>query len=201
MKTKKEVVSEFRRAEIIDAARTVFAREGFARGIMDEIAIQAGMAKGTIYLYFKSKDEIYRAVLRHDMDSLNKVTLERIDAEKDLKKKIRAYIQVRIENADLRKEFFRIMDTESGSLTFTRRQYHEWVREPVMHLAAAIESAVKRKKIRNLPAEKIAWMITDITRGTIQRRLLGQDETPPVEEAAFLTDFIWAALINEARGN
>lgn len=57
MKTKQQVVSEFRRTAIVDAARTVFARKGFARGIMDEIANEAKMAKGTVYLYFRSKKE------------------------------------------------------------------------------------------------------------------------------------------------
>jgi AcrR family transcriptional regulator len=70
MKTKQQVVSEFRRTEIVDAARTVFARRGFAFGIMDEIAKEAGVAKGTLYLYFRSKTEIYKAVLDHDMKTL-----------------------------------------------------------------------------------------------------------------------------------
>src|ERR1019366_6213140 len=126
MKTKQQVVSEFRRTEIVDAARSVFARKGFERGIMDEIAKEAGIAKGTIYLYFRSKEEIYRAVLHHDMQLLKKSTLEQIDAAKNLKDKIRVFILARLESAEARKEFFRIMDTESGSLSFARRQYRDW---------------------------------------------------------------------------
>jgi AcrR family transcriptional regulator len=198
MKTKKDVVSEFRRTEIVDAARSVFARKGFARGIMDEIANQARIAKGTIYLYFRSKDEIYRAVLDHDMESLNKVTLERIDAAKGLKDKIRAFTLARMENAEVRKEFFRIMDTEAGSISFTRKQYRDWIREPVLRLAYAIEDASRRNEIRRVPPEKVAWMIADLTRGAIQRRLLEQDDIPPGEDAEFLSSFIWAALAVEA---
>ena len=63
MKTKQQVVMEFRRQEILDAARTVFARKGFADGIVDDIAAEAGVAKGTIYLYFPSK-KIGRASCR-----------------------------------------------------------------------------------------------------------------------------------------
>jgi len=125
MKTKKQVVSEFRRTAIVEAARTVFARKGFVRGIMDEIANEAGIAKGTVYLYFRSKKEIYRAVLDKDMEFLSKSTLERIDAAKNLKDKIRAFTLVRLENAETRKEFFRIMDTDSGSLSVSRGQYRD----------------------------------------------------------------------------
>jgi len=199
MKTKRQVVSEFRRTEIIDAARSVFARKGFARGIVDQIAKEAGIAKGTIYLYFRSKKEIYRAVLNHDMEFLKTSTLERIDAAGNLKDKIRAFTLSRLESAEARKELFRIMDTESGSLSFTRSQYRDWLREPVLRLASAIEDASRRGEIRRVPSEKAAWIIADMTRGTIQRRLLGQSDTLPSEDSEFLLGFIWAALV--AAGN
>lgn len=194
MKTKQQVVSEFRRAEIVQAARTVFARRGFARAIMDEIAREAGVAKGTLYLYFKSKTEIYRAVLDHDMKALKKNTLERLDAAVNLKDKIRAFTLARIEKAEASKDFFRIMDSESGALSYTRSQYRDWLREPVHRLSAAIENASAKGEIRPLDAEKIAWLIADMTRGTIQRRLLSQSEVPPAIDAEFLLNFIWPAL-------
>jgi AcrR family transcriptional regulator len=194
MKTKQQVVSEFRRAEIIDAARTVFARKGFASGIMDEIAKEAGVAKGTLYLYFRSKNEIYKAVLDHDMKALKESTLNRIDAAKSLKEKIHAFALVRIQNSVAKREFFRIMDSESGALTYTRSQYRDWLREPVQRLAKAIENASERGEIGNLDAEKTAWLITDMTRGTIQRRLLAQGDSPAEADADFLLEFIWASL-------
>jgi TetR/AcrR family fatty acid metabolism transcriptional regulator len=194
MKTKQQVVSEFRRAEILDAARTVFARRGFAHGIIDEIAQEAGIAKGTVYLYFSSKTEIYKAVLDHDMKLLKQSTMERIEAAATLRDKIRNFALVRMENAEERKEFFRIMDSEQGNLTMTRSQYRDFLQEPVKRMAEAIEDAVQQEEIRAVPAGKIAWMIADLTRGTIQRRLLGHGEGTLAEEAEFLSGFIWAAI-------
>jgi AcrR family transcriptional regulator len=194
MKTKQQVVSEFRRAKIVDAARSIFARKGFARGIMDEIAKEAGIAKGTIYLYFRSKEEIYKAVMDRDMEFLNKITLERMDAAVNLEGKIRAFTLTRLENGEARKEFFRIMDSESGNFGLTRSQYRDWLRLPVLRLASAIEDASQRGEIRRMPSEKLAWIIADMTRGTIQRRLLGQNDTAPTEDSEFLSSFIWAAL-------
>jgi AcrR family transcriptional regulator len=196
MKTKQELVSEFRRAAIVDAARTVFARRGFAHGIIDEIATEAGIAKGTVYLYFRSKAEIYKAVLNHDMKTLKKGTLERIDAATTLKEKINAFILIRLKNAESRKEFFRIMDSAEENLTMTRSQYREFLREPVLRLAAAIEAASQSGEIRAVPAEKVAWMIADMTRGTIQRRLMGHNKGKSSDESEFLANFIWAALTN-----
>jgi len=196
-KTKQQIVSEFRRTEIVNAARTVFARRGFALGIMDEIAREAGVAKGTVYLYFKSKTDIYKAVLDHDMKALKMSTLERIDAVAGLKAKIRAFVLVRLENAEANKEFFRIMDSASDNLSFTRSQYRDWLREPVHRLTLEIEKAARKGEIRRLDAEKTAWLVADMTRGTIQRRLLAQNGAPVAADAEFLLDFTWASL--EAR--
>jgi AcrR family transcriptional regulator len=198
MKTKKKIVSEFRRSEIIDAARSVFARHGFVRGIIDEIAKEAGIAKGTVYLYFRSKTEIYKAVLDHDMKAVKKETLDRIEAAGTLKDKIGAFTLARLESTEARKDFFRIMDNESGGLALTRSQYHYWLREPVLRLAAAIGEASRQGEIRRVHPEKTAWIIADITRGTIQRRLIGKAETPPRADSEFLSGFVWAALAVES---
>jgi TetR/AcrR family fatty acid metabolism transcriptional regulator len=194
MKTKQQIVTEFRRTEIIDAARSVFARRGFALATMDEIAKEAGIAKGTIYLYFRSKTEVYKAVLAHDMKALARSTLERVDAAKTLKGKIGAFTLARLENAEAKKEFFQIMDTESANLALTRSQYRDWLSEAVLHLAAAMEQASRRGEIRPVSAEKAAWLVADMIRGTIQRRLLSRSSNPVSADAAFLTDFVWAAL-------
>ena len=56
--------SEDRPREICAAALEVFAEKGFAAAKLDEIARRAGVSKGTLYLYFKDKEELFRAVVR-----------------------------------------------------------------------------------------------------------------------------------------
>jgi TetR/AcrR family transcriptional regulator of autoinduction and epiphytic fitness len=196
-RTKNEMVGEFRRHEILTAARSVFARKGFALGIMDEIAREAGIAKGTIYLYFRSKTEVYKALLDHDMKLLQVSTLERMDRAVTLKDKIHAFLQVRLENAENKREIFRIMDSERANLHMTRKQYRDFLHEPVARLAAAIDVAAAAGTIRPMDGEKTAWLIADVARGAIQRRLLSAHPAPSAEDAAFLLDFLWTSL--EAR--
>lgn len=193
-RSKTEIVSEFRRNQIIDAARTVFARRGFEAGIIDEIAREAKIAKGTVYLYFRSKSEIYKAVFDRDMKELKQSTIDRIQAAGTLRQKIEAFICARLENAEARKDFFRIMDADQGHLSISRSQYRSWLREPVLHLAAAIQDGIQRQEIRPVAPERAAWAIADMTRGVIQRRLLGQNACGLPEEAAFVLSFAWAAL-------
>src|SRR5579884_4018953 len=56
-------ISEIRKNQILDAATSVFARLGFEHARMDDIVEAAGLSKGTLYWYFKSKEEIITAIL------------------------------------------------------------------------------------------------------------------------------------------
>jgi AcrR family transcriptional regulator len=53
---------EVRRAQILDAASRVFLEEGLSSTTMDDVASAAGVAKGTVYLYFRSKEELVEAL-------------------------------------------------------------------------------------------------------------------------------------------
>ncbi len=57
-------ISERRRNQILDAATTVFVRLGFQHARMDDIVEESGLSKGTLYWYFKSKEDIINAILR-----------------------------------------------------------------------------------------------------------------------------------------
>ena len=52
-----------RPGEIVEAALAVFAEKGFAAAKLDEIARRAGVSKGALYLYFETKEDIFRAVV------------------------------------------------------------------------------------------------------------------------------------------
>ena len=65
--TKDEVVSAYRRDQILTAAHAVFASRGFRQATVGDIADAAGIAKGTLYLYFKSKDDIYWAAMNRGL--------------------------------------------------------------------------------------------------------------------------------------
>lgn len=56
-------VSDERKAQIINAAEGVFMEKGFDQARMDDIAEETGLSKGTLYLYFKSKDDLIIAIL------------------------------------------------------------------------------------------------------------------------------------------
>lgn len=63
---------ERRRNQIIDAAEKIIFSKGLEQATMDEIAEEAELSKGTLYLYFKNKNELYLAITQRGSDILNK---------------------------------------------------------------------------------------------------------------------------------
>lgn len=55
---------EARPQEIVDAALEVFAERGYAAARLEDVASRAGVSKGTLYLYFPNKEELFKAVIR-----------------------------------------------------------------------------------------------------------------------------------------
>jgi AcrR family transcriptional regulator len=71
-----------RPAEIIDAAIDVFLEHGFAGTKLTEVARRAGVSKGTLYLYFETKEDLFRATARHAL-AMNLDVIEQASAAFD----------------------------------------------------------------------------------------------------------------------
>lgn len=69
---RKEREKKRRRNVIIDAAEKVIFSKGIEQATMQEIADEAELSKGTLYLYFKSKSELYMAIAQRGADNLNR---------------------------------------------------------------------------------------------------------------------------------
>jgi AcrR family transcriptional regulator len=70
---------ESRPAELLDAALDLFVERGYAATRLDDIASRAGVSKGTLYLYFANKEDLFKALVRENIVRL----LDRFRAEID----------------------------------------------------------------------------------------------------------------------
>ena len=75
---RREREKEQRRNDIIDAAEKIFFAKGINAATMDEVAEEAELSKGTLYLYFNSKEELYLAINARGLLILQKVFTEAI---------------------------------------------------------------------------------------------------------------------------
>jgi AcrR family transcriptional regulator len=192
--TKKEVVSEFRRAGILKAARKIFARHGYDGATMDDVAEACSIAKGTLYLYFKSKRQIYLGVLKEDLDSLREETQRAIEAASSAEGRIRAFVTTRFDFCNRHRDFFRIYNSDI-SATFitaqpTQKDLREFYMDQARMLAQIIEDGIKSGELRDVPSQSAAFAIYDMTRATIARRILGMSEG----DAETIIKLIWSGI-------
>src|SRR6516225_4637555 len=116
LKTKKDVVTEFRTVGILEAARRIFAMKGFNDATVDDIADAAGVAKGTVYLYYRSKRDIYFAALKFGIEQMYTALDEELNHASTPEAKLRALISVKLEYFDANRDFFKIYYSELGNL-------------------------------------------------------------------------------------
>ncbi|HEY4243793.1 MAG TPA: TetR/AcrR family transcriptional regulator [Kofleriaceae bacterium] len=86
-----------KRDRILAAAERVFARRGFFAARVSEIAKEAGVADGTIYLYFKSKDDLLISLFERRMQEVNAAlaaAIARVPAPEQLRAFVRTYLQL-----------------------------------------------------------------------------------------------------------
>lgn len=76
---KRERRKQARPGELLDAALALFVEKGFAATRVEAVAARAGVSKGTLFLYFPSKDELFKAVVRENISGRFKIWNEEFD--------------------------------------------------------------------------------------------------------------------------
>ena len=84
------------REQLVQAARQVFVRYGYKKTALDDIARESRKGKSTIYYYFKSKDEIFKAVIDAEAKIRAKTIDDQISILEDPQLKLKTYVYVRM---------------------------------------------------------------------------------------------------------
>lgn len=113
--------------QIIDAAVRVFARNGFYNSRVSDIAREAGIASGTIYLYFKTKDEILVTLFREKMAAFVSALRTEIARERDPEAKIRRLVRLHFEVLEASPDMAEVVQVElrQGQKFFRGASAHE----------------------------------------------------------------------------
>src|SRR5436190_23566738 len=108
MKSKEEVVQEFRIHTIQEATMRVIARKGMAAATMQEIAEEAGIAKGTIYLYFRDREELVEKTFETAIGQLHNRLDAAMEVAGSFEERLRALITAQFSFFSENREFFRL---------------------------------------------------------------------------------------------
>jgi AcrR family transcriptional regulator len=109
------VVKEEVRLQIVGVARRIFTRNGFRKATMEEIASASSMGKSSIYYYFKSKEEIFRAVVEFEARMLKDRLSRIIGKNNSPRERLKAYILLRLHHVRTLENFYSALNAEALS--------------------------------------------------------------------------------------
>jgi AcrR family transcriptional regulator len=109
------VVKEEVRIHIVGVARRIFTRYGFRKATMEEIASTSQMGKSSIYYYFKSKEEIFRAVVEFEARMLKERLSRIISKNNSPPERLKAYILFRLHHVRTLENFYAALNEETLS--------------------------------------------------------------------------------------
>jgi AcrR family transcriptional regulator len=147
----------FRPDEILEAALEEFTKHGYAGTRLDDVAARAGVTKGTIYVYFPNKDQLFHAVVRKYQRPLLQdvhqfIGISKTSAVEFLRTFLRFIYEAMQADRECR-EVFRLMIAEAERFPELAEAYHREVIAPLLGiLREVIEAGVARGEIRQSPA-------------------------------------------------
>jgi TetR/AcrR family transcriptional regulator len=194
--------------KILKAAFSVFLRKGKAGARMQEIADEAGVNKSLLHYYFRSKDKIYLAVLKHTVENFILTIVQDLELTSDLKEIIKKLISKQINTI---KENSQIFQFFMGEVWMNPDEVKNVFRETLKILDKSallvimerIEDAVRRKEIRKVsPFQLIVNIFSlDIFFAILSPMLFEMTDFTEAERAAIVENraeevfnFVWESI-------
>ena len=132
-----------RKKLILEEAARLFSAKRFDEVLMDDIAHQAGVGKGTIYTYFSDKEELYFAVVFEGIRRLNEQLQRKANRQQNPEDELRRMVHAIVSFFSQNRFFFRLMSHEDGKSEDGRGENRKRWREERRIQLAAIESVLQ----------------------------------------------------------
>ncbi len=204
---RREREKEYRKQMIIEAAEKVIFTKGYEKATMDDVAAEAELSKGTLYLYFKSKEEVYLALVLKGMKLLREMFAEAVAKEPNGLCKVRAIGETYIRfNREYPNYYHALMFYQGlevnleSEAAMELKTFHE-SKDAMKLFTSVIEEGLKDGSIRkNVDSEKTALLLWGESSGVLQliaskgHALTNHFNVEPEELINYFMEFTFHAL-------
>jgi len=125
--SRRDQQKEAKRLALIDAALAVFSRVGFAAAKIDDVADEAGVSKGTVYLYFESKEKLFEGMVKSKMmpmlDHVEEVMAQSTQTATERLRAHMTFFYTKILDSD-RRQIMRLIMSEGPNFPHLAEFYH-----------------------------------------------------------------------------
>jgi len=188
--TKGAIVEQFRCQSIREAAMRVVSRKGYDHVTVQDIADEAGVAKGTVYLYFKSREDVLEKTMSFSFEDFHILIREAIGRGTTFRERVEQVVRAQLEYFERQQEFFRLYLAMAEPLGERRLRKHASYRTHIGQLVSMVEMALENDEVRAQPPERIAIALASVVRDIGLQRMTEKNKRPIAEDIEFVRDFI-----------
>ena len=184
-----------KREVVLDVAAGLFARYGFRKTSVADIIREAGVARATVYKYFSTKEDIFHAVIRREMqDRLCRVRAE-VEKESTTRDRLRAAVLTHTAEIRKRVNIYRVtMDVLSDVMPRTEIEATRLMEEALGVYVWILTEGIKAGEVAVDDVETTAWSIILAFKGIFMMTATGQIEERMSGVIDALLDIIWNGL-------
>lgn len=170
---RKKAMEELTRKDILESAIEIIREAGEKQLTMDRVATGAGIAKGTVYLYYKNKQELIDSVIDFSFLPLERRWAEINDMEGEPVSKLEACLRASLELVEMNKQLFKGL----RNYMFNYRDKYisdpdSWYWTTVKTFATILDDGINIGNLRPMNSMKIAALFLDSIDGLISLRIL-----------------------------
>lgn len=175
---------------------TVIARKGIADATMQAIAAEAGIAKGTLYAYFRDRDELLTMTAARAYERLVEGLESAFAAPGALRDRLTGVVLRQLQFFDEHRELFRaymaLSSRDGAALRKSKTVY-------IQRVERMFREAGERGEIRDVDPRELAALYVDCVRGVVVRRIEEKSKTSREEQAAFVVELFLRGISGEAQ--
>ena len=154
------------REQIVEAARQIFSRYGFKKTTMDEIAQSVSKGKSSIYYYFQSKEDIYKAVIEKEATLIRDELTKAISEANNPVDKLKAYVTVRMRTFHAMANFYEAIKNEFlTNLDFINKIREKYDKEEMQMVENFLKEGINRNDFNLDNTELAAIAIVTAMKG------------------------------------
>jgi AcrR family transcriptional regulator len=191
-----EGLAQRRCDEILDVAIGVFAEHGYSCADLQEVADTLGVGKGTLYRYFPSKQQLFRAALERILTGMRAAVDNAINAESDPLDQLYAATRAYLAYFDAHPEYVELIIQERAEFKDQKKPTY------FQHRDAAIgrwhdfyRALISAGRFRDVPVERITDVLTSAIYGTMCTNYLAGHEKSLAEQADDILDVTLHGLL------
>ncbi len=184
------------RNKIVAAAIDVFSKSGYGEANIRDIAAKAGISIGSVYLYFKNKEELYKGILRDKRREMADMTTSVVEKAQSATEALSAFLKLYLDNALKHREFI-ILHIRDLGFSFDINEKRLFFLNQRRVLEKIVEKGIASGEFRKCNARDTAKLLIGSLRGIVLSMALNEET---VVTPASLREFLLDGLLNREKG-